>query len=205
MPLGRYLSGSFEAPPLPAGQERHERPRSVASTEEAGSRVAAMQEHMSNSLGIDVRWPDDGEVAFSACFSTRMLHALRSVAAHHEYPPRLFLVRRGFKLRSDPRDSPSLRKIYDGGRTRFSHLMRHPDNRGFWFPVDFPEPCECNESEWWRIGSCQGLARELEEVGNLVQSVASGHDRELLEKAHAFFAGAVATAVQRRLPLVIEG
>jgi hypothetical protein len=205
MPLGRYLSGSFELPPVPAGHERHERPRSVSSAEEAAARVDAIQQHMSRSLGVDVRWPDDGDVAFSACFSARMLHALRSVAAHHEYPPRLLFFRRGFKLRSDPRDSPSLRKIYDGGWTRFSHLMRHPDNRGFWFPVEFAEPSECNESEWWRIGSCQSLARELAQLGKLIESVASGSDREALRQAHAFLASAVDTAVQRRLPLIIEG
>lgn len=205
MPLRRYLLAEFEPPPLPAGEERYERPRETVTPAEAAERVRAMQTHMSAELGTDVGWVDEGEVEFARCIDVRMLHGLRSLAASHEYPRRFLFLRLAFRLLDDPRDHPSLRKIYEGQNTAFAHLMRHSDNRGFWFPVDYPEPAESNEPQWWRIGSAHGLRRELDELGPLLAALPEGPDRTELEQSRAFFVEATSIAIERQLPLIIEG
>ena len=110
-----------------------------------------------------------------------------------------------FVLPEDPRDHRSLQKIYDGKQTRYPHLMRHSDNRGFWLPVDYSEPAASSEAAWWRIGSSQGLGRELEGLTPLIEALPTGFDREYLEQAHAFFVRAVSTANEHKLPVIIEG
>ena len=52
--------------------------------------------------------------------------------------------------------------------------MRHSDNRGFWLPVDYPEPAASSEVAWWRIGSTQGLGRELEGITPLIEALPPG-------------------------------
>jgi hypothetical protein len=205
MPLARYLVGDFEPAPLPEGEERYERPREDVSPEEAAVRVSAMQDAMSDSLGRPVRWVDEGDVEFAQCIDVRVLHGLRSLAAAHEYPRRFLFLRLAFRLLDDPRDHPSLRKIYDGENTAFAHLMRHSDNRGFWFPVDYGEPAESNEPQWWRIGSAQGLRRELEELGPLLAQLPDGPDRNVLEEGRVFFMRAAGASIERQLPMIIEG
>lgn len=130
----------------------------------------------------------------------RMLHALRSLAAWHEYP-----IEKEFVLLEDPRDHLSLRKIYDGEQTRYPHLMRHSDNRGFWLPVDYPGRAASGEVAWWLIGSSHGLGRELEGITPLIEALPPGADRECLEKAHGFFVRAVSTANEHDLPVIKEG
>lgn len=205
MPLHRYLVGEFDPAPLPEGEQRYERPREPVTAEEARARVRGMQEHMSEGLGTDVAWNDEGEVEFARCIDVKLLHGLRSLAASHEYPRKFLFLRLAFRLLDDPRDHPSLRKIYEGENTDFSHLMRHSDNRGFWFPVDYAEPAESNEPQWWRIGSAHGLRRELEELGPLLAALPEGPDRALLEQGRAFFSEAASVAIERQLPLIIEG
>lgn len=205
MPLTRYLVGDFEAAPLPEGEERYERPRENATPEEAETRVREMQEHLTQSLGTQVRWADEGDVAFAQCVDVRLLHGLRSLAAQHEYPRKFLFLRLAFRLLDDPREHPSLRKIYQGEETGFSHLMRHSDNRGFWFPADFTEPSESNEPQWWRIGSCHGLLRELDQLGPLLGGVGSAEDRAALEQGRELFTGAAKLAIERQLPMIIEG
>jgi hypothetical protein len=149
---------------------------------------------------VEVRWPDEGGVAFIESTERRMLHALRSLAAWHKYP-----IEKEFVLLEDPRDHRSLQKVYDGEQTCYPHLMRHSDNRGFWLPVDYPEPATSSEAAWWRIGSSQGLGRELEGITPLIEALPPGADREYLEKAHAFFVRAVSTANEHKLPVIIDG
>lgn len=176
------------------------------AADRAASRVRAMQDHITQSVGIEVRWTDEGDVAFAKTTDMRVLHGLRSLAAWNEYPPRtLLLFRRPFRLLDDPRDHPSLRRIYSGDDTAFPHLMRHSDNRGFWFPADFPEPAECNEEQWWRIGSLPGLDRELARLGPMVAALPAGADRQYLEEGLAFLRKAVEAALGAGLPLIIEG
>ena len=136
---------------------------------------------------------------FTETAERRMLHALRSLAAWHEYPQQAKFV-----LPEDPRDHPSLKQIYRGEQTRYPHLMRHSDNRGFWFPVDYPEPAACNETGWWLIGSSQGLGRELGRIARLIKALPPGPDREYLEQAYAFFLRAVTSAKKHELPVIIE-
>lgn len=196
MPLVLYLAAKIEPALLSADGEQH----AGASHQQAEERVKAIQESLTQTLGVEVRWPDEGGVAFIESTERRMLHALRSLAAWHEYP-----IEKEFVLLEDPRDHLSLRKIYDGEQTRYPHLMRHSDNRGFWLPVDYPGPAASSEAAWWLIGSSQGLGRELEGITPLIEALPPGADRESLEKAHAFFVRAVSTANEHELPVIIEG
>jgi hypothetical protein len=196
MPLVLYLAGRIEPALLSAEEEQP----AGAGYQRAEARVKAIQDSLTQTLGVDVRWPDMGGVAFTESTERRMLHVLRALAAWHEYP-----MEQEFALLADPRDHRSLQKVYDGEPTRYPHLMRHSDNRGFWFPVDYPEPAASSEAAWWRIGSSQGLARELEGITPLIDALPPGADRELLEQAHAFFVRAVRTANTYQLPVIIEG
>jgi hypothetical protein len=196
MPLMLYLAARIEPALLSAYGEQH----AGASHQQAEERVKAIQESLTQALGVDVQWPDKGGVVFIESTERRMLHALRSLAAWHEYP-----TEEEFILLEDPRDHLSLQKIYDGVQTRYPHLMRHSDNRGFWLPVDYPEPAASREAAWWRIGSSPGLGRELEGITPLIEALPSGADREYLEKAHAFFVRAVSTENNHQLPVIIEG
>jgi hypothetical protein len=196
MPLVLYLAAKIEPALLSADAEQH----AGASHQRAEELVKAIQESLTQTLGVDVRWPDEGGVAFLERTERRMLHALRSLAAWHEYP-----MEKEFALLADPRDHRSLQKVYDGEQTRYPHLMRHSDNRGFWLPVDYPEPAASSEAAWWRIGSSRGLGRELEGITPLIEALPPGTDREFLEKAHAFFVRAVSTANKHALPVIIEG
>jgi len=200
MPLARYFAGGFEPAPLPTGDELHESQPAGTSPQQAEERVKAIQDSMTQALGMAVRWTDAGDVAFRDTTERRLLHALRSLAAWHEYPQQAEFV-----LPEDPSGHPSLKLIYRGEQTGYPHLMRHSDNRGFWFPVDYPEPAGCNEAGWWLIGSSQGLSRELDRITPLIEALPPGAGRELLEKAHAFFVRAVVTANEHELPVIIEG
>jgi len=196
MPLVLYFAAMIEPALLSADGEQHP----GASYQQAEERVKAIQESLTQTLGVVVRWPDEGGVAFTESTEQRMLHALRSLAAWHEYP-----MEKEFALPEDPRDHRSLQLIYGGKQTRYPHLMRHSDNRGFWLPVDYPEPAASSEAAWWRIGSSQGLGRELEGLTPLIEALPTGVDRECLEQAHAFFVRAVSTANEHKLPVIIEG
>lgn len=200
MPLARYFAGEFESAPLPTGEERHESQPADTSPQQAEERVKAIQDSMTQDLGLEVRWTDTGDVVFRDTTERRLLHALRSLTAWHEYPQQAEFV-----LPEDPSGHPSLKLIYRGEQTGFPHLMRHSDNRGFWFPVDYSEPAGCNEAGWWFIGSSQGLSRELDRIKPLIEALPPGADRELLKKAHAFFVRAVTTANEHELPVIIEG
>ena len=196
MPLVLYLASRIEPAVFSTDGKQH----AGARYQPAEARVKAIQESLTQTLGVEVRWPDEGDVAFTGSTEQRILHALRSLAAWHEYP-----TDKEFALPEDPRDHRSLQKIYDGKQTRYPHLMRHSDNRGFWLPVDYPEPAASSEAAWWRIGSSQGLGRELEGLTPLIEALPTGVDREYLEQAHAFFVRAVSTANEHKLPVIIEG
>jgi hypothetical protein len=196
MPLVLYLAAEIEPALLTADGKQH----AGASHQRAEERVKAIQESLTQTLGVEVRWPDEGGVAFIESTERRMLHALRSLAAWHEYP-----IEQEFILLEDPRDHLSLQKVYDGEQTRYPHLMRHSDNRGFWLPVDYPEPAASSEAAWWLIGSSQGLGRELEGITPLIEALPPWADRECLEKAHGFFVRAVSTANEHELPVIKEG
>ena len=195
MPLVLYFAARVEHTSLSADEEQH----ASTSYQQAEERVKFIQESLTQALGVKVRWPDEGGIAFIESTERRMLHALRSLAAWHEYPNAIEFV-----LLEDPRDHRSLQKIYDGEQTSYPHLMRHSDNRGFWLPVDYPEPVASSEAAWWRIGSSQGLGRELEELTPLIEGLPTGAARECLEQAHAFFVRAASTASEHKLPVIIE-
>ena len=196
MPLALYLAARIEPAVFYADRKQH---ASTSYQSAEARRVKVIQESLTQTLGVEVRWPDEGGVAFTESTEQRMLHALRSLAAWHEYP-----IEKEFALLEDPRDHRSLQKVYDGEQTRYPHLMRQSDNRGFWLPVDYPEPVASSEAAWWRIGSSQGLGRELEGINPLIEALPPGDDRECLEKAHAFFFRAVSTANEHELPVIID-
>ena len=195
MPLVLYFAARIERAVFPANGKQHV----SATSQPVEARVKEIQESLTQTLGVEVRWPDEGGVVFTESTEQRMLHALRSLAAWHEYP-----MEKEFALLEDPRDHRSLQKIYDGEQTRYPHLMRHSDNRGFWLPVDYPEPAVSSEAAWWCIGSSHGLGRELEGITPLIEALPAGADRVFLEKAHAFFVRAVSTANEHELPVIIE-
>ena len=196
MPLVPFLAGKLHATLMASDEVPH----AESSQQQAKDRVRAIQDSMTQALGLEVRWPDVGGVAFTETVERDMLHALRALAAWHEYPGQA-----AFTLPEDPRDHPSLKQIYQGEQTGYPHLMRHSDNRGFWFPVDYPEPARCNEASWWLIGSSQGLARELQAISPLIDALPPGADHEYVEQAHAVFARAVSKANEHELPVIIEG
>ena len=199
MPLAPYLAGKSGTAQLDTGEQQQDPQSADSSHRQAEERVRAIQESMTQALGIEVCWADKGGVVFTETAERRMLHALRSLAAWHEYPQQAKFV-----LPEDPRDHPSLKQIYRGEQTRYPHLMRHSDNRGFWFPVDYPEPAACNETGWWLIGSSQGLGREIDGISPLIEALPPGADREYLEQAYAFFLRAVTSAKKHELPVIIE-
>ncbi len=218
MPLGQYLQGKFEPPGLlPDETERtYGRGKPDDAPDEASARVAAMQVHMSEALKTTSADADQGPVAwddgrrfdalpFAQRVPKRLLHGLRSIAAHQQYPHRMLFVATRFRLRADPRTHKGLKKIYAGASTDYPHLMRHSDNRGFWFPGRFAEPIECNEPKWWRIGSVDGLAEELTRIGSLIEDMAPGADRQYLQAGWGSFHQAAKTACELRLPLIIDG
>jgi hypothetical protein len=167
---------------------------------EARSRVAALCAHLEEQLGRPINWKDEGPTLLEEPWNAFELHALRSLAAHQEYPVRFLLFKQNFRLREDPRDHPGLRKIFDGSTTAFPHLMRHSDNKGMWIPVGFDHPLPANEPQWWMVGSVQGV---VEELGRIAPHVA-GEDarlREAFERLQRIF-GAAAEA---GLPVVIDG
>lgn len=196
MPLVPYLAGKLELTLMNADEAQP----AGSSQQQAKDRVKAIQDSMTQALGLEVRWPDEGGVAFTGTVERGMLHALRALAAWHEYPQQA-----AFALPEDPRDHPSLKQIYHGEQTVYPHLMRHSDNRGFWFPVDYPEPARCNEASWWLIGSTRGLGRELDAITPLIEALPPGTDREYLAQAHALFDRAVSKANEHELPVIIEG
>jgi len=201
MPLVPYLAGKYGTALLTTGGAQQTPQPAVCSQQQARERVNAIQGSLTDALGMEVRWRDEGGVAFTETTERRMLHGLRSLAAWHEYPHH----QAEFVLPEDPRDHPSLKQIYRGEQTGYPHLMRHSDNRGFWFPVDYSEPTASSEAAWWLIGSSQGLGRELERMTPLIEALSPGADRECLEQAHAFFVRAVSKANESALPVIIEG
>jgi hypothetical protein len=81
MPLVLYLAARIEPALLSADVEQH----AGASHQQAEERVKAIQESLTQTLGVEVLWPDEGGVAFIESTERRTLHALRSLAAWHEY------------------------------------------------------------------------------------------------------------------------
>src|SRR5690606_16291170 len=138
----------------------------------------AIRDALSEATGVSQSWSDEGDIAYSRRMPRRNLHALRSYAAWHEYPPRPRFLFRTFKLLEDPRDAKSLRKIYQGESTRYPHLMRHSDDRGFFFPADFKEPDVSNEAKWWKIGSIPRLRGELDALEALFDAETPEEIRE---------------------------
>lgn len=197
MPLADYLSGNFEAINREDRPERGREPGAVTA-DQALERVQQIQAALSERTGCDVTWQDEGEVAFARRFDARLLHALRSFAAHHEHPPRIRLLRRTFKVLDDPRDHKALRKIYEGAPTQYEHLMRHSDNRGFYVPCEFPEPSVSNEPQWWMIGSSPRLRLELERIESLFTDSTPAEVREATRLLHE----AASLSSTRGLPLI---
>ncbi len=197
MPLATYLGGDFESL---GGDDEPDRGRESGrvSPEAARERVEAIRRSLAESTGSTITWRDEGGVAFARRFDPRMLHALRSFAAHHEHPPRLRLLQRGFRLLDDPREHKSLRKIYEGAPTQYEHLMRHSDNRGFYLPDDFPEPALSCEAQWWMIGSAPRLRDEIERIEALFDDTVPAEMREATRLLH----DAAATATSAKLPLI---
>lgn len=193
MPLAAYFSGDFEAIAGGRGSSRE-----AVDAELARDRVEQIQAALSEKTSCDVTWADEGPMALSRRFDARLLHALRSFAAHHEHPPRIKLLRRTFKVLDDPRDHKSLRKIYEGAPTQYEHLMRHSDNRGFYVPCEFPEPAVSNEQQWWMIGSSPRLRDELARIETLFDEETPDEVREATRLLHE----AASVSASRGLPLI---
>lgn len=199
MPLHRYFSGEFERPKgVQADQLSTDSGRDTL--EDAKARVEAIQASLSESVGADATWSDDGEIELCELFDPYRLHAVRSLAAHQEYPARILFFKRGFRLREDPRDHPGLRRIFDGDHTAFPHLMRHSDNKGFFVPPAFPHPGECHEPEWWKIGSVRGVLDELDRLEPLLE----GEDPRLRD-AWSSLRRVFERAAEAGLPVIIDG
>ena len=198
MPLARFLAADFERPPGIA-DDPYASARKPSSPETAASRVAEIQAHLGRTVGRPCEWEDTGEVVLAEVFDPNLLHTVRSLAAHQEYPDRFLFVKRGFRLYDDPRDHPGLRRIFDGDETAFPHLMRHSDNKGFWLPVDLEEPIATSEPEWWMTGSVRGVLGELARLEPLLAEV-DPRVREAWDTLQRLFAA----AREHNLPVILD-
>lgn len=199
MPLHRYFSGAFERP-REIDADRLSTDSGRDAPEDARTRVEAIMASLSEDADADIRWEDDGDVVLSEIFDPLSLHAVRSLAAHQEYPARFLFVKRPFRLLDDPRDHPGLRRIFDGDDTSFPHLMRHSDNKGFYVPAPFRFPGECHEPEWWKIGSVHGVLEELERLAPLLDDV-----DPRLKDAYGSLRRIFEAARDAGLPVIIDG
>lgn len=166
---------------------------------EGRARVGEIRKAIAAQVEIDVTWDDETTDIDSFDYAPHDLHAIRSLAAHEEYPTRTLWFRRSFRLLPDPRDHRGLRRIYAGANTDFPHMMRHSDDRGFFLPVPFERPVPSNEAAWWMIGSTAGLLQELERIRPLAE-------REGVELSACWdrLQAAVTCANRRTLPLILE-
>jgi hypothetical protein len=210
MSLRRFFRGDFELPAVEGDESErmYGGGKPDDDAEEAERRVRAIQTDLSQRLGVDAHWPDTpvpGPPAYSTRIPKRMLHGLRSLAAHATRPHRVLFIPTRFRLLADPRTHSGLRAIYQGAETEFPHLMRHSDNRGFWFPLAFAEPLECLEPKWWRVGSVPGLESELDRILPMIEAMRSGPDREALHEAWRALHGATECSRRLRLPIIIDG
>ena len=162
-------------------------------------RARALMEHLSAETGSDAMWADSGREVLAEPWDPHPLHAVRSLAAHVDYPRKLLFVPLPFKLLDDPRDYPSLRRIFDGEQTTFPHLMRHSDNKGLWVPVPLPHPVLANEEAWWMVGSVHGVLDELERLVPLLEETDPA-----LQDAHATLTRIFTAARDASLPVIID-
>jgi hypothetical protein len=207
LPLASYLAGAFERPPT-ASDDEFVRDKPKATAVEARARVEAIMDSLGEAAGTPVRWQDSGEVAAAERFDPRGLHAVRAYAAHLELPQRRWLFLRSFVLPRDPREHPSLQRIYQGANTRYVHLMRHSDNKGFFAPPPFAAPVESCEAQWWKVGSAAGLVAELDELAARLQAGEGQVPvavRPAIEGPLATLRRLAGLAVARDLPLVFDG
>ena len=167
--------------------------------EDGPARVSRLMEHLSTEAGVDAAWVDDGQETLAQPWDPMVLHAVRSLAAHMEYPPSFLGIKRAYKLGKDPRASASLQRIFDGDQTAFPHLMRHSDNKGLWVPAALPAPVAANEQQWWMVGSVPGV---LEELGRLESRVDEGGPR--LRQAFESLKAIFETARRAGLPVIID-
>ena len=68
MPLVLYLAAKIEPALLSADGEQH----AGASHQQAEERVKAIQGSLTQTLGVEVQWPDEGGVAFTESTERRM-------------------------------------------------------------------------------------------------------------------------------------
>ncbi len=191
MSLHRYFAG--------VRPERND-PLHAALLQESRERVAVMQRALAAAVGADVIWDDNDDTVASFPYNPHDLHALRSLAAHQEYPTKLLFVRRPFRVLHDPRDHAGLRRIFAGATTSFPHMMRHSDNRGFFVPGEYERPELGSETEWWKVGANRSLKLELERLQPWVEAQAPA-----LSDAHRRILDAVTLSCSHNLPLIVEG
>lgn len=191
MSMHRYLAG--------VRPERAD-PLHADLLDESRARVAAIRAALEADIGSPAGWDDERDEMEAFAYTPHDLHAVRSLVAHHEHPPRRLLRRPSFRLLADPREHPSLRKIFSGAPTQFPHMMRHSDDRGFFLPVAFAAPSRCHEPEWWNLGSSDGLRAELTRAEPLVED-----QKETLGEMFSRLREAVERSCVLQLPLILEG
>jgi hypothetical protein len=110
------------------------------------------------------------------------LYQLRLLAVYLEQDRDIAPILASSSELSDEPD-PMLTAIWEGEQeTRFSHLINHQADGGYYLPVDFPEPvwlevdenelddAESAEENVVSFGSSVGLQRELVELEGLLQT-----------------------------------
>ena len=116
--------------------------------------------------------------------------------------------------RTDGEPDPLLVAIWDGEQsTRFSHLINHQADGGYYLPVDFPEPIwlEAEEDEpseeggdepFISFGSSVGLQRELVELGGMLQQAGASSQSAPVRCLHVMRAAAD-QSVANELPIIV--
>ncbi len=139
------------------------------------------------------------------------LYNLRRFAAHLERGNDVSAL----NANDEDEIDPLLADIWEGAEpTKFTHLINHQGEGGYYLPVDFDEPIwlsyegeESDEEDWEEeevvsFGSSVALARELNELEPMLAKV-SGADAESALKALRTFREAAAKSIEFKLPLIL--
>ena len=169
IPLNKFFSGNYTSPlekAYGAKAIRMGSQKGEASSEDAIDSVTDLQNGLMTTLGLDFTWKDEGET-IGEQFDYNAFNALRAFAAHQDYPKTKGLFQKtslAFDPSEDLTKHPGIKKIYKGANSPFQHLVKHADNQGFWFPVDFEKPINLNRSAGLLAGSSIHLRNELRQI-----------------------------------------
>lgn len=225
MPLCRFLCGDYVSVTEKlfghlAPVRRIGSPKRRLSTEDARNYVQALQLQVFEAVGVDISWPDDGDTVFSDQYTFRSWHVLRAFAAHQEYPARALLGLRERRVWEEdrPEDHPGIKRIWDGAKSNFRHLIVHDDLQGLYVPVRFEHPVSTDRERTDVIGSSVVLLEELARLKDILHMNQDWGDRVKgqnlvpdkdplfeVKNSWAFMYYCAKLSISSRLPIIFDG